>query len=282
MQRLFIFGTLLCFGGLVRHAAAQENTTPQAAFDSLLQRGLVVNNGIDNATMIERIEEGDLGAVRLFLKAGINPNLKDNQGRLPLSIAAEKGYAEIARVLIEAGASPALTDKYGRTPVRIALLKGNDNVVDALLTTQPNRPATTEGPTKNFENASVTFQSNLYAALDEAVARYDGDLMVYFYKPDDPSSQQIESIVFGDEEISAYINAHFARLAVEVGSETWEQLMKRYRPEHPADWPFVVLDMRRSFKHGGHHGWENARDTTDLENILQELKYAKEAGWARL
>lgn len=287
MRRLLIIGVLLCFGGLVPLASAQEAMTPQAAFEALQERGLTVDNGIDNATMIGRIEEGDLEAVRLFLQAGINPNLKDLQGRLPLLIAAERGYAEIVRLLLEAGANPALTDKHGRTPMRIALSRRHDEVVKALLTPQPARLATAEEPTKLFEQASVTFQTDLYAALEEAVARYDGDLLIYFYEPDDPSSQSIESvafesIVFTNEEISAYINTHFARLAVEIGSATWAQLMERYRPGHPADWPHVVLDTRRSFGHRAHHGWGNAREATDLENILQDLKYAKEVGWARL
>ena len=108
MKRLSVFGALLCFGAfsvLVRTSSAQESMNVQAAIDSLVERGLVVNGGIDNATMIESIKEGDLDTVRLFLKAGINPNVKDVQGRLPLVIAAEMGHAEMARTLVEAGAS---------------------------------------------------------------------------------------------------------------------------------------------------------------------------------
>ena len=101
---------LVSLSGL--HAvSAQEAPTPRAAFDALEQRGLTVGGGIDNATMIDRIEAGDLEDVGLFLSAGINPNLKDEQGRLPLAIAAALGRADIARLLVEAGADLDLTDR---------------------------------------------------------------------------------------------------------------------------------------------------------------------------
>jgi len=285
MKRLPAFAALLCFTALpmlVTESCAQQRMTMQAAIDSLIQRGLVVDRSIDNATMIESIKQGDLAAVRLFLRAGINPNVKDSQGRLPLLIAAEMGDAEIARTLVEAGASLALTDQYGRTPMRVALLREHDDVVMALLGAQPPLPANTPPRQVTFEAGSLTFHTDLYAALDDAVAHYGGDLLIYFYQPGDASSQKIESVVFTDERISAYINEHFGRLAVEVGSETWEELMKRYRSGHPADWPHVLLDLRRSFEHVDYHGWENTRDGADLEGILQRLKFAKEVGWMRL
>ncbi len=255
------------------------NPRARAALESLQTRGYIQGRSVDQQTINQYIEKGITDAVQLFLDLGINPNETDRNGRLPLMIAAEAGYAEIARLLVEAGADVELTDRHGRTAEQIAYLRGHDDVVDILQHTVPKPPEWVAGDKRYFAGSDLLFLTNLYAALDDAVEKHQGDMLVYFYEPGNWSSEQIEQVVFGDPEIGPYIGDNFGLLAVAIGSTTWEQLMAEYRPVgEPADWPFVVVDIRRTMSHSGHHGWENTRSQEDRDRILTGLKFRKMAG----
>lgn len=257
MKRSFVFVLLLSVSGITSASFAQEHPDVQEALDRLIEQGLAIEHNIDVTTMNNQIHEGDLEAVELFIQVGINPNVRDSRGRLSFLVAAEGGQAEIAKMLLEAGADPALTDRHGRTPEEIAYLRGHNNVVRVLQTTTPKPPEWVLAEPTNFEYSKVSFHSHLYAALEDAVAHHEGDLLIYFYRSGYRDYQNIEHLVFGSEEISGYINENFAALAVEVGSDTWLHLMGHYYPNNAVEHPFVLVDIRRSFSHKGYHGWEN-------------------------
>ena len=277
MKRPFVFILLLSIYGITSTSFAQEHPDIREAFNRLIERGLAIEHNIDVTTMNNQIPEGDLEAVKLFIQVGINPNVRDSRGRLPLLVAAEEGQAEIAKTLLEAGADPALTDRHGRTPEEIAYLRGHDNVVRVFQTTFPKPPEWVLSEPTNFGESKVLFHSNLYAALEDAVAHHEGDLLIYFYRAERRDYQNIEHFVFGSDEISEYIKENFATLAVEIGSDTWLHLMGNYYPNSAIEHPFVLVDIRRSLSHKGYHGWENARVEADLSDILQQLKRDKAA-----
>ncbi len=58
--------------------------------------------------------------IRALLKAGANPNLRDEDGSTPLHSAAEFSIPEIVEVLLKAGADPAAKNEKGKTPWDLA------------------------------------------------------------------------------------------------------------------------------------------------------------------
>jgi ankyrin repeat protein len=54
---------------------------------------------------------------------------KDEDGRTPLSLAAEKGHESVIKQLIERGADLESKDKYGLTPLSWAAENGHEAVV---------------------------------------------------------------------------------------------------------------------------------------------------------
>jgi ankyrin repeat protein len=68
-------------------------------------------NNLGWTALIEAIVLGDGGArhqatVEVLIKGGANLNLADSNGKSPLALAREKGYAQIAQMLEQAGAKP--------------------------------------------------------------------------------------------------------------------------------------------------------------------------------
>jgi ankyrin repeat domain-containing protein 50 len=88
------------------------------------------------------VEKGHETIVKLLLETGkVNPDLKDENGRTPLSWSVEKGHETIVKLLLETGkVSPDLEDKSGRTPLSWALEKGHETIVKLLLETGKVNP----------------------------------------------------------------------------------------------------------------------------------------------
>jgi ankyrin repeat protein len=63
----------------------------------------------------KRVEQSDRAVVDLFLKAGMNPDARDEDGKTALMNAAHKGYADIVRLLVEHGANVSAKTKGGAT-----------------------------------------------------------------------------------------------------------------------------------------------------------------------
>ena len=133
-------------------------------------------------------------------------------------------------------------------------------------------------PTANaqvvFSDTTVPFQDNLYAAVDNALVDHQGDVAILFYNPNDDIGSRIASCMFSTDESATYIKENFELIAVEIGSDDWKRLQAKYRPGAEADWPYVVIDVRRFMSHVEFHGWENCT----LGAPLPRFKTLKEHG----
>jgi len=67
--------------------------------------------------------------VRKLLKEGVDPNVKDSNGRTPLHHAARGGYIDIISFLLEMKADPNVKDKHGKTPLHEAASGGHADVI---------------------------------------------------------------------------------------------------------------------------------------------------------
>ena len=81
---------------------------------------------------------------RTLLEIRDDPYAPDEDGRTPLSYAAESGHAFIARMLLEAEADPDAPDEDGRTPRDWAAESGHAFIARMLLEAEANLPAAAE------------------------------------------------------------------------------------------------------------------------------------------
>ena len=81
----------------------------------------------------DAVRAGRVERVALLLEQGIEPHLRDLDGRTPLGIAAERGECDTVKVLLECGAP---IDDPG--PVLTAAWKGNGGVLKLLLDAAPD------------------------------------------------------------------------------------------------------------------------------------------------
>lgn len=76
--------------------------TPEKARKELSIMGIKFSEEV----FIDRVKHGDIVVVRLFLKAGMNPNVKDNNGMRCLVWSIIKNNTEITNMLLNSGANP--------------------------------------------------------------------------------------------------------------------------------------------------------------------------------
>jgi len=72
---------------------------------------------------------GDTAIVRLLLKYGANPNLRNFDGVTALHNAVFEKHIEIARMLIEHGADTSIKDRLGNKPIDLAARSSNAQLI---------------------------------------------------------------------------------------------------------------------------------------------------------
>ncbi|CAE7523822.1 Fem1b [Symbiodinium natans] len=72
--------------------------------------------------MFFHAENGETKEFEMWLDVLENPNVKDDNGRTCLHIAALMGHVDIAKLLLDTrDCNPNAIDDHGRTPLRVAL-----------------------------------------------------------------------------------------------------------------------------------------------------------------
>lgn len=106
------------------------------AAEYLVRAGASVNTPSNNelhATPLQSaVAGGHAPIVRMLLKSGAQPNVRERGGGTPLHAAAANGDTESIQLLILAGADLLLRDDAGKRPVDLAEEKGHHRAVEIL------------------------------------------------------------------------------------------------------------------------------------------------------
>jgi|SRR3990167_410956 len=81
-------------------------------------------------SLIEASRTGNIFRVRRLLRAGIDPNIVNNDGETPLYWSSRNGHLEVVRELLIAGADPDIANVYGGTPLRWAINNRHFEIID--------------------------------------------------------------------------------------------------------------------------------------------------------
>jgi ankyrin repeat protein len=123
--RIILSGALL----MVLSACGQSGPSAEEARGKLAQ----MNIEYSEDSFLERVIEGDLLAVQLFLFAGMDVEVKDSNGWTALNAAAANGHLPVVQALLEKGAEVNVKINKGLTALMFAAIDGHLRVVQALL-----------------------------------------------------------------------------------------------------------------------------------------------------
>jgi hypothetical protein len=99
------------------------------AIDELNRRNLEFTE----EEFIDEVKRGDAEVVKIFLKAGMNPNTKVEKEWPALALASAKGYADVVVALVDAKALVNMKNTNGWTPLMLAVHLGKNEAAKALV-----------------------------------------------------------------------------------------------------------------------------------------------------
>lgn len=112
---------------------------PPARCDQAEARGKLEKAGVafTPEAFLQKVAEGDVANVSLFLEAGIDPSVRSSTNRTALWIATERRQADVLKVLLAGGVKPDETNAprmdYGKSIVFEAVDTGEDAYVRLLV-----------------------------------------------------------------------------------------------------------------------------------------------------
>ena len=111
------------------------NSTPVVSPDALAARERLAQRNIpySESAFTRAVEQGDIGAIDLFLAAGMSPDVKDGAGRTALISAASRGRNHVSQKLLGRGADVNARDANGSTALMQSALGGHKETTDVLL-----------------------------------------------------------------------------------------------------------------------------------------------------
>jgi protein-disulfide isomerase len=79
------------------------------------------------------VRAGDVQAVTIALREGVDANVRDEWGRTPLIVALQAKQAAVVELLIRRGADPSAADAWGRSALLVAAQLKNTTAIEQLL-----------------------------------------------------------------------------------------------------------------------------------------------------
>lgn len=129
----FSFGYDATFDAPVHKVAVAPGRSVDTAMPSAEQAKIGLRNAgldFDEDTFTKKVQDGDAGAVQLFLAAGMPPVV---HGKQAIWTAIEFKHPEVVRTLIEAGANVNEPGSYGQTMVMLAADHKNLEILQLLI-----------------------------------------------------------------------------------------------------------------------------------------------------
>jgi ankyrin repeat protein len=130
---------------LLAGCATQEGDpviSPDTARRELFLRGYSYKPEV----FLDAAKDGDTVGVKLFLIAGMSPEVRNDAGETPLLLAARYDHAQAERALLTRGADVNARDKRGFTPLMRAVLNGSAEAVKTVMEFKPDLDAQTTDP----------------------------------------------------------------------------------------------------------------------------------------
>jgi len=127
MRRRLLF--LLTFAIVLSACSKRE-----AAQQELARQGISFNE----RDFIENARGGNAGAVKLFLEAGMDSEVKTRDSQTALMVAALANQVDVVKVLLEYGADTDAKNRHGGTALMSAAWKGNAEIVDLIVAKGPD------------------------------------------------------------------------------------------------------------------------------------------------
>ncbi len=131
-----------------------------------------------NDTLFRAAERGDVKAAEEFIKAGVDINERNSDGRSPILLAVMYNKAEMVRLLIRSGADIKTPYRFGESLLHVAINRDSDMAMKELIDAGVNIDARNEkGETSFFIGASLGRKSTsilLNAKADVNARNNDG------------------------------------------------------------------------------------------------------------
>jgi cytohesin len=97
------------------------------------QLSKVAKNEPNHTDLMSAALEGNTQVVENLLKAGADPNTKDQEGRTALMFAVINIHGDVVKALLDSDANVNASDNDGCTPLLLAASTGDIGIVKALL-----------------------------------------------------------------------------------------------------------------------------------------------------
>ena len=99
---------------------------------------------------------GQIGCVKILVEAGIDVNLREEDGNTPLMSASSSGNVELVNWLLQHGADPTLKREYGIGALHCAAGSGNVELVRLLLAQDDSKDSGGENAGSKVEDPSLS------------------------------------------------------------------------------------------------------------------------------